>query len=219
MEVDNSELNNELDQKIPNKKNEKIMTSMGYISIIIVLLCLLFASVCLLLNKKSEETSNRDDYISESSIRNISELATLKAFYHNVGEFYQDPDGYFTYGAFQYGRKKVWVEYDGTVDIGIDASEIEIYGPDENDVIKVYVPSAKVLSIGVDEESVGKEYPHETGLFTNITSEDISAALATAQERMEEEANQDSSLLNSSRNNAKALIKNYIESIDEKYKE
>ena len=148
------------------------------------------------------------DYDS-SSIGTICELATLKSFYHNVAEFEQLPDPWFQYGFAQYGYKKLWLEYSGIVEIGIDASQIKISPPTENGVINVYIPDAKILNVTADENSLSEPIS-ETGWFTPITGEDKALAFSAAQQAMREEAEKDQTLLNRAKQNAKLLIKQYI---------
>lgn len=59
-----------------------------------------------------------------SGVQSVAELATLKCYYHNVAKAEQDG------GLFDIGYKKVWVEYDGIVEVGVDVSQVTISEPD-----------------------------------------------------------------------------------------
>lgn len=144
-----------------------------------------------------------------SAVDKICELATLKCYYHNVLEDEKQPDGLFKYGLFQYGYKKFWMEYDGIVKVGVDVGEVVINKPDENGVVRIYVPKAKILDVDVDEESMS-DLIADTGVLTTITSDDQAKAYSHAQENMRECAESDTSILNAAHRNAKEVLKQYV---------
>ncbi len=144
-----------------------------------------------------------------SAVDKICELATLKCYYHNVLEDEKQPDGLFKYGLFQYGYKKFWMEYDGIVKVGVDVGEVIINKPDENGVVRIYVPKAKILDVDVDEESMS-DLIYDTGVLTTITSDDQAKAYSHAQENMRECAESDTSILNAAHKNAKEVLKQYV---------
>ena len=60
-----------------------------------------------------------------SETKAICELATLKCYYHNTSELKQEASGIGkVFGNI--GYKKAWIEYDGIVKLGIDASKVKI---------------------------------------------------------------------------------------------
>lgn len=144
-----------------------------------------------------------------SDVDTICEMATLKCFYHNVAEYEKQPDGLFQYGLFQYGYKKMWMEYDGVIIMGIDASKVKLNGPDENNVVQIYVPEARVMNAEPDQDTMGEPIV-DTGVFTKITIEEEAKALTDAQNKMLENAEQDTLSLEKARSNAKALLKEYV---------
>lgn len=74
-----------------------------------------------------------------SGVQSVAELATLKCYYHNVAKAEQDG------GLFDIGYKKVWVEYDGIVEVGVDVSQVTISEPDAEGKVRVHIPDAKIL--------------------------------------------------------------------------
>lgn len=144
-----------------------------------------------------------------SAVDKICELATLKCYYHNVLEDEKQPDGLFKYGLFQYGYKKFWMEYDGIVKIGVDVGEVIIDKPDENGIVRIYVPKAKILDVDVDEESMS-DLIADTGVLTTITTDDQAKAYSHAQENMRQCAETDTSVLNTAHKNAKEVLKQYV---------
>lgn len=154
--------------------------------------------------------------VSESEIKSIGELSTLKAYYHNVAEYNQDSAGVFKY-VLHYGYKKCWIEYDGIVQMGVDANQIQVQQPDENNVVQIYMPEAQVLSVDADASSISDPIM-DTGAFTKISVEEKNQAYIDAQTNMEEDARLDTALLNKAQKNAKEIIEKYVKSINEDYK-
>lgn len=188
-------------------KNIKLYLAMITVTIVIVCCILFYPIHPQTITVEPTPISMVDfDY---SAINTICELATLRSFYHNVVEWEIDPPWYFQYGIAQIGRKKFWIEYSGTVTIGIDASQISVSSPSLEGVIEVYIPDAKILSVEADEHSLSKPIS-ETGWFTSITGSDEAEAFTEAQKEMRETATKDQVLLLRAKNNAKKLIEQYI---------
>lgn len=170
----------------------------------LILLAVVLALVLFLfLSGRNEETLYKVDF---SSVDKICELATLRCFYHNVAEYEKEGSGLLRIGA--NGHKKLWLEYDGIIDVGIDAGLVQINAPDENGLVRVYVPEAKILGISADEKSLGTVM--DTGLFTKITAQERSDVFSKAQADMKENARTDTSTLTQAHRNAKQLIKQYV---------
>lgn len=196
--------NNMNEKKILKKKGKKqLLTNIVFLLIIIVI-CFLVANFH---GFGSNETS--DDNVDFSGINKICELSTLRCYYHNVAELKKNPDGLFQYGWFKYGYKKLWIEYTGIIEIGIDVDQVHVNGPDENNFIYVFVPNARIINVSADSNSMSKPIS-DTGTFTEITTDDQNQAFSQAQKYMEKEANNDITILNSAKNNAKKLIEQYI---------
>lgn len=144
-----------------------------------------------------------------SSVNTICELAALRSYYHNVALYEKQPDGLFKYGIAKYGYKKLWLEYSGIVEIGIDASQIQIGAPSPQGIVDVYVPEARVLNVDADESTLSEPIT-ESGWLTPITGEDEAKAYAAAQQAMRTEAEHDEALLRRARKNAQLLLEQYI---------
>ncbi|MFQ9158425.1 MAG: DUF4230 domain-containing protein [Blautia sp.] len=124
--------------------------------------------------KAKKETDTIE--LSQATIEKICELATLRCYYHDVAEYEKQPDGLFKYGLFQYGYKKMWMEYDGIVSVGIDIDQVQMEGPDENNLIRIYVPDAQIFDVDADVDSMGDPIT-ETGVLTEITTEEKSKGI------------------------------------------
>lgn len=141
-----------------------------------------------------------------SETRAICELATLKCYYHNTSELRQDSSGIGKWFG-NIGYKKAWIEYDGIVKLGIDASRVKIE-PNGNKV-RVSVPNATILSVDVNIDTIS-EAISETGWFTKITTEERAETQKKAQEDMKAKAESNTALLLQATQRAKDTIQNYI---------
>ena len=200
--------------------NNKIIM---YIPLIIGVVCICFVLIVLMIPEENAFTS--DTLSDSSSINEICELATLKSFYHNVVVYEKEPNGgdKFFNDVFMWpfgnlikkGYKQYWIEYSGIVETGIDATLIQYKLLDSENVIEVYVPDAKVLNVYVDSNSFSDPIT-EKGLFTDISSRERLQAYSKAQNLMQEEAENDRTLLRKAKENAKTLLKEYYVSFGEK---
>lgn len=195
-------------KKERNKLQEKDNTRLSKKDKILLTFGLLFFVVTIVLGifiigyeKPEADSKRKADF---SGITKICELATLRCFYHNTTELRQDATG-----LFNYGYKKLWMEYTGIIEVGIDADQVKVEKPDENNVVKVSVPEAKILNVTADTASMSQPIT-DTGIFTKITTEDQDEAFSQAQEDMEQEAKEDQSILARGQDNAKKLIEEYI---------
>ena len=189
---------------------KKLSTRQLLIIVLVVDVLLFGAFVATkLLNNKAPA----DRQISESSIRRICELATLECFYHNVSEWHNS-------GDFWNAGKKLWMEYDGIVRVGIKGDQVKVSDPDKEDVITVTIPSATILGKDLDERSI-YEIDSESPLwgfvpiYGSVSTEDRRDALANAQEDMEASAAKNEMVLGEARERAKMIIEKNIVSLGE----
>ena len=102
------------------------------INMIIFAVLLVIAIIIFKFPEKEEKIVEKAEF---SDVSKICELATLKCYYHDVAEFQKDPDGLFKYGLFKYGAKKMWMEYNGIVKIGIDVGQVKVEAPTEDGIV------------------------------------------------------------------------------------
>lgn len=176
---------------------------------------LLVGTVVLCLTGCGKETQTADF----SGVTSVCELATLKCYYHNVAKAETEASGIFAKWL-KTGYKKIWTEYSGIIEYGIDISQVTVSEPDKNGVVTVTMPDAQVLNVDVDEDSLGTPLT-DTGFLTSVTTEEKTTTLAGAQEAMEQQAKENTEMLSQAKARAKTLIEEYIknvgESIDEEY--
>ena len=142
-----------------------------------------------------------------SGYKKIADLATID----NVAEIYND--GTDIIFGINVGYKKAWFEYDGSVELGVDVSQVRIEGPDASNVVTVFVPEAQVLGIPqIDETSFSDVYA-DTGLLTKIETMDQSLALQTAQSEMVSAVENSPELLERARKRAETLLAQYVTTV------
>ena len=148
-----------------------------------------------------------------SGVTSVCELATLKCYYHNVAKAETEASGIFAKWL-KTGYKKIWTEYSGIIEYGIDISQVTVSEPDKNDVVTVTMPDAQVLNVDVDEDSLGTPLT-DTGFLTSVTTEEKTTTLAGAQEAMEQQAKENTEMLSQAKARAKTLIEEYIKNVGE----
>ena len=177
--------------------------------ILVVIMCLALAAC---------SNSRPDDGVKEiapqaSQMKSICELATMKCYYHNVAKAETEASGIFAKWL-KTGYKKIWTEYSGIIEYGIDISQVTVSEPDKNGVVTVTMPDAQVLNVDVDEDSLGTPLT-DTGFLTSVTTEEKTTTLAGAQEAMEQQAKENTEMLSQAKARAKTLIEEYIKNVGE----
>lgn len=170
---------------------------------------LLVGTVVLCLTGCGKETQTADF----SGVTSVCELATLKCYYHNVAKAETEASGIFAKWL-KTGYKKIWTEYSGIIEYGIDISQVTVSEPDKNGVVTVTMPDAQVLNVDVDEDSLGTPLTN-TGFLTSVTTEEKTTTLAGAQEAMEQQAKENTEMLSQAKARAKTLIEEYIKNVGE----
>ena len=170
---------------------------------------LLVGTVVLCLTGCGKETKTADF----SGVTSVCELATLKCYYHNVAKAETEASGIFAKWL-KTGYKKIWTEYSGIIEYGIDISQVTVSEPDKNGVVTVTMPDAQVLNVDVDEDSLGTPLT-DTGFLTSVTTEEKTTTLAGAQEAMEQQAKENTEMLSQAKARAKTLIEEYIKNVGE----
>lgn len=175
------------------------------------IVCLLVISM-LCIGGCGDKNQKKEEEADFSAISSVCELATLKCYYHNVAKSETEASGLFKWLG--KGYKKIWTEYSGIVELGIDVSKVSVEKPTADGIVKVTIPDAEILSVDLDEDSMGEPLT-DTGFMTKITKEEETEALAEAQNHMEETAKKNGNLLNQAKERAKSLIEGYVKNVGE----
>lgn len=143
-----------------------------------------------------------------SQMKSICELAAIDCYYHNVAKYKEeDAEGILLWKK----DKHFWVEYDGIVTIGIDASLLEIKVKDDN--VTISMPPAKVLSCKVDEKALTEDSFVVASDSARIDAKTQTETFKEAQEVMEKSASEDAALLSSAQERVKKLLEDYVKNI------
>lgn len=190
------------------------------ISLFIICMMLISATACTDKNVSDESTAVTGETVAEdntnveepslSQIRSICKLATLECYYHNVAKSVKEKGT----GLSHIGEtdRRFWTSYSGVVKMGVDMSRGSINL--DGSVVTVYMPEAEILSITIDEDSIESPISESDKINKNeITAEDTTSAINTAQEDIREAIQNDSTLLADAQDRAKRLIKNYIDQL------
>jgi len=154
---------------------------------------------------RDTETNQMEIKPQASQMKAICELAVMECYYHNVVKYkIEDAEGIW----FWKKDKHFWIEYTGTVKLGIDTSKVSVEVKD--DFITITIPEAKVLSQKVDADSLTKESFIVDKNSAKIRAEDETKAFSEAQEKMVLAASADTTLLASAQQRAKMLLEEYI---------
>lgn len=145
-----------------------------------------------------------------SEMKAICELATMDCYYHNVAKIKQeDAEKFLWWGK----DKHFWIEYEGVVTMGVDASLVTMEVKD--DQVTITMPTAKVLGCKVDETTFTEDSFIIDKDSVDIKADDQTEALAKAQSDMEETASKDSALLANAQQRAQKLLEDYVNNIGE----
>lgn len=143
-----------------------------------------------------------------SQMKSICELATMDCYYHNVAKYSEED----AQGILWWKKdKNFWVEYDGIVTAGVDASLIDIQVHGEK--ITITMPQAKVLSCKVDKDTLTQNSFIVAQDSAKINAEDQTEAFKIAQENIKKNASEDEALLSNAQLRAKKLLEDYVENV------
>lgn len=159
---------------------------------------------------------NKDLHIQKDielkEMRAITELATVECYYHNVAKS-DEPTNKTWYEFWKKENIRFWVEYDGIVWIGIDASSINFNVDGEQ--VFITLPKAIVLDAKVDPKSLTKDSFYYDANSEKPNENDEKKAFSEAQQHMKDSAAANQALLNNAEDNAIELIENYVKSVGE----
>lgn len=158
------------------------------------------------LPKKSEV----DIKTSVANIDLTGNLIVEKVYYHNVAEYHkQKKDGILN--VFD-KDKELWVEYTGTVELGIDLTKVKVTL--EENKVHVFIPKAKIFKLDIIQngEQTYKIYDSDKGLLdgNDLTMEDSTKAIDTAQKEMKSNVSKDTQLLRTAQIRSKNLIEERV---------
>lgn len=174
--------------------------------IISILLVFMLAFSCMACAKTTEP---KQEIVPQASqMKAICELATMKCYYHNVAKYTKEDAA----GILWWKKdRRFWIEYDGIVTMGIDASLVDIEV--DNDTVTITIPPAKVLGFEVDETTLNEDSYIVDTQSAKVKAEHQTEAFKQAQDHMKEEAEKDTLLLANAQQRAQKLLEDYVNNI------
>lgn len=143
-----------------------------------------------------------------SQMKAICELSTMDCYYHNVAKYHEkDASGFWVFKK----DKHFWIEYSGVVQMGIDASQVNL--SIQGDTVIITLPQAAVLGSKVDSATLTKDSYIVDQDSAPITAEDEMQAFQEAQQKMVSSAKADHALLNEAQQRAQLLLADYVNNI------
>lgn len=136
----------------------------------------------------------------ENQLQQISQLATVRYSYTNMGQFEQSNDFYGI--KLPFTTKRFIVAYDGTIIAGVDLTQAKVTITDQK--VTIALPAPQILSHEVDPNSL-EVFDETTSIFNPITIEDYTGFQADQQGVMEDKAIQ-GGLLTQAKDQAEAAI-------------
>lgn len=136
----------------------------------------------------------------ENQLQQISQLATIRYSYTNMGQFENSNEFYGI--KLPFTTKSFIVAYDGTITAGVDLSQAKVTITDQK--VTIALPAPQILSHEVDPNSL-EVFDETTSIFNPITIEDYTGFQADQQGVMEEKAIQ-GGLLTQAKDQAEAAI-------------
>lgn len=171
-------------------------------------LSIILISILILTGCSNDKLSDLEKNLS--NIELTGDLVVQKVYYHNVAEYTKEKDDGILH-IFDTDRE-LWVEYTGTVELGIDLTKVKI--ETKGNKIEVFIPKTKILTPSIEQKASDsfKIYDSKDGLLNsnNLTMTDSTKAVKEAQEEMLDTVKKDTQLLRTAQLRSKNLIEERI---------
>lgn len=180
------------------------------------ILCIMAAAFLIVLSltacgaKQEKATKEK---LSLAKIQEICNLSTLECYFHNVAKANKDSNADKSIFDILKKNRQVWIEYNGVVKLGINASKVKM----ENlgDTIEITIPEAEIIDVYTDDDTLNNAtfyISEDDWLVPNVVTADLqSEAIQFAQEEMRNNVQNNPSLKKNAQIRAQLLIKNYID--------
>lgn len=172
----------------------------GKLIIFSVLLAIVCFAVGFFSGGREEKPPVLSSITVENQLQQISQLATVRYSYTNMGQFENSNEFYGI--KLPFTTKRFIVAYDGTITAGVDLSQAKVTITDQK--VTIALPAPQILSHEVDPNSL-EVFDETTSIFNPITIEDYTGFQADQQGVMEDKAIQ-GGLLTQAKDQAEAAI-------------
>lgn len=184
----------------------------GIIIVILIAIGLIAGGVILGISLNSKDSNDGSEKVLTKQtlmkIVNVSELSTSTSIYNGVAKVMNEkkPE-----------KVDYYVSYEAKVAAGIDFDKIEItVDPDEKKIV-IKLPEAKITNIDVDVASMDFIFVDKRANKSTVTE----TALKACEADVDAESRQQSAILDLAQQNAvnvaTALVKPFVEQLDEEY--
>ena len=166
----------------PVREARKILT----LALILALIAVLCFGIGFLTGGKSRESTPKlSAVVVEHQLDQVSQLATARYSYTNMGQFEQSSDFYGV--KIPFSGKRFIVSYDGSILAGVDLKQAEVKLTSRK--VTVILPEARILSHEIDNDSL-KVFDETKNIFNPLTIENYNSFYAEQKNEMEEKASQ-----------------------------
>lgn len=176
----------------------------GKLIVLGVVLAILCFAVGFFSGGKQEKPPVLSSITVQNQLQQISQLATVRYSYTNMGQFENSNEFYGI--KLPFTTKRFIVAYDGVITAGVDLSQAQVSVTDRK--VTISLPAPQILSHEVDPNSL-EVFDETTSIFNPITIEDYNGFQADQQGVMEDKAIQ-SGLLTQAKDQAQTAITGLI---------
>lgn len=172
----------------------------GKLIVLGVVLAILCFAVGFFSGGRQEKPPVLSSITVQNQLQQISQLATVRYSYTNMGQFENSNEFYGI--KLPFTTKRFIVAYDGVITAGVDLSQAQVTVTDQK--VTISLPAPQILSHEVDPDSL-EVFDETTSIFNPITIEDYNGFQADQRGVMEEKAVQ-SGLLTQAKDQAETAI-------------
>lgn len=197
------------------KREFKLVRTLRRGAVMVVVIALVavicFGTGFLAGGKKSERPPELSAVVVQNQLQQVSQLATAKYYYTNMGQFEQH--GAFYGVTLPFTTKRFIVSYDGVILAGIDLGQAKI--DISNTALTITLPEAAIVSHEMDEQSL-EVFDETRNIFNPITIEDYNGFLADQKDAMETKAIENG-LLSDANEQACLILQQLLEPLAQQY--
>lgn len=173
-----------------------------------IVLCAVIGVTCFLGGRHSSRTTEvtpPDPVVLQSHLTELAELSTVSYHYTNMSQFENSNDFYGV--KIPFTTKRFILSYNGEIKAGIDLAQAVVHVEGTN--VEIQLPTAKILSHQIDEESV-EVFDEKTSIFNPLHVKEFADFQADQKNIMEQKA-LDSGLLTEAGERARSSVRLLLE--------
>lgn len=161
--------------------------------------------------RQEEQRPELSAIVVQNQLQKVSQLATARYGYTNMGQFEQSSDFYGV--TIPFTTKRFIVAYEGSILAGVDLARAKVELGKER--LTVTLPGAEILSHEIDEDSL-EIFDETKNIFNPITLEDYNGFQSDQKGKMEEKAIA-GGLLTQAEEQARLVVEQILGPVAEQY--